>query len=239
MRNPNDSSLQAQIDELRQLLRANPLRSASVEKGRTRFYGGSELLIQDSNLTVTGTASVFGVLRVVGRALIEGLGQLVVSSMIDLLGMMRVRGGGSITVEDGGDVVVDGGMIKAGNVEIRGGKIYVADMVIDPDDNGGSVIFGDGAKVTANDGAAGVKIESGSGWAAYVAASGIRLGGDVGEASLTLVPELLTMGADRVQISADELVLGAPTGDLADVAWVMARASTGEARWIPKSDLTS
>lgn len=239
MRNPNDSALQAQINELRQLLRANPLRSASVEKGRTRYYGGSQLLIEDSNLSVTGTAEVFGILRVVGTAIVEGLGRLVVNSLIDLLGSMRVRGGGSITVEDGGDVVVDGGMIKAGNVEIRDGKIYVADMVIDPEDNGGSVIFGDGAKVTANDGAAGVKIESGAGWAAYIAANGIRLAGDVGQASVTLLPDSLAIGADRVQVSADDLVLGAPNADLIDVSHVLARTSTGEARWIPKAQMVT
>lgn len=51
-RNPNDSSLQAQIDELRTLLTANPLRSATVESDRTRFYAAANC----SSRTPTSTS---------------------------------------------------------------------------------------------------------------------------------------------------------------------------------------
>ncbi|WP_396645460.1 hypothetical protein [Microbacterium sp.] len=143
--NPNDSPLLARVERLEELLQANPLRNAAVERGMTEYYDQSILRITDSNLEVTGTAEVFGILRVVGTAIVEGLGRLVVNSLIDLLGSMRVRGGGSITVEDGGNVVVDGGMIKAGNVETRDGKIYVG--------TGASQIVIDGAtgKILAGD----------------------------------------------------------------------------------------
>lgn len=166
-RNPNDSSLQAQIDELRTLLTANPLRSASVEEGRTRYYGGSELLIEDSNLSVVGTATVTGWLRVIGRIVLEGLGILTVNGLIELLGRMRVSGGGGIAVEGGGDVVVDGGEIRVGNVVLRDGKIFVGEganqividgatgeiiaggMRINPGVNGGQIEFGDERTINA------------------------------------------------------------------------------------------
>lgn len=155
-RNPNDSSLQAQIDELRSLLTANPLRSASVEEGRTRYYGGSELLIEDSNLSVVGTATVTGWLRVIGRIVLEGLGILTVKGLIELFGRMRVSGGGGITVEGGGDIAVEGGEIRVGNVILKDGKILAGGMTINPDVNGGQIEFGDGRTINAGTGFLGI-----------------------------------------------------------------------------------
>lgn len=220
--NLNDSPLDWLVDAVMGLLRENPFESASVSNGRVRFIGG--LLLIDSG----------GTLQVVGH--LNGDGDFVWSGPWALKGEGEITGDVALT---GNLEVLDDGTIKVGNIELRDGKIYVGDMVIDPEDNGGSVIFGDGAKVTANDGAAGVKIESGSGWTAYVAANGIRLGGGVGQASATFLPNLLTLGADRVQVSADELVLAAPVADLEDVSHVLAHTSTGEARWVPVSQLTA
>lgn len=146
---PNYPSILRRLEQVEQLLRSNPLRSASVRRGVTEWKEDSNLLITDSNLKVVGTAEVFGILRVVGTVLVEGLGRLVVNSLIDLLGMMRVRGGGSITVEDGGDVVVNGGAIRAVDVEIRDGKVYIGDVVLDPSSNGGSMKFPGGPEVYA------------------------------------------------------------------------------------------
>lgn len=137
---PTYSALLRRIEELEQAVRGNPLRSASVRRGTTEWKDASTLLITDSNMKVVGTAEVFGILRVVGTVLIEGLGRLVVNSLIDLLGSMRVRGGGGISVEDGGK-------IKAGDVEIRDGKVFVAGMVLDPSDHGGKIAFPNGAEV--------------------------------------------------------------------------------------------
>lgn len=185
---------------------ASPLRSTSVTNGRTRFFG-------EESLIVIGSQLVSGFLRVTGRLIIDGLGILTVQNLIELFGSMRVRAGGDITLD--------------------GGKIYVGGMVIDPSDSGGSVTFPGGAKVTANDGAAGVKVDSGAGWTAYVAQNGIRLAGGVGQASYTMTPDTIAVGADVVRIGADELRLSAPTATAEQVTEVLARTSTGEARWIP------
>lgn len=189
-------------------------RSSSVTNGRTRFVGNESLLVQGSQkvegwLVVTGTERVTGLLEVLGR--------LVVAGALDLTGSLNV----------------DGGSITAGNVRIENGKIYAGGMVIDPDDNGGSVTFPGGAKVTANDGTPGVKVESGAGWAAYIAQNGIRFAGAIGEASFTMTPDTLAIGADTVRISADELRLSAPTAAADEVTHILGRTSSGEARWIP------
>ena len=78
---PNYPAILRRLEQVEQLLRSNPLRSASVRRGVTEWKENSTLLITDSNLEVTGTASVFGVLRVVGTAIVEGLGRLVVNSL--------------------------------------------------------------------------------------------------------------------------------------------------------------
>jgi len=143
---PNYPAILRRLEQVEQLLRSNPLRSASVRRGVTEWKENSTLLITDSNLEVTGTASVFGVLRVVGTAIVEGLGRLVVNSLIDLLGSMRVRGGGSIIVEDDGTIVVGEGDAQ---VVIDGatGRITAGDLVIDPTVSGGAVTFANGAQV--------------------------------------------------------------------------------------------
>lgn len=156
IRNPNDNVLQQILAELKELRFANPLRSTSVEKGRTRFYGGSQLLIEDSNLDVTGTATIIGTLRTVGRIILEGLGILTVNGLIELFGRMRVTGGGGITVEGGGDIEVDGGEIRIGNVILKDGKILAGGMTINPDVNGGQIEFGDGRTINAGTGFLGV-----------------------------------------------------------------------------------
>jgi len=144
---PYENPIVQILERLDALEKQNPLQNAGVARGRTRYYAGSQLLIEDSNLDVTGTATIIGWLRVIGSILLEGLGILTVNGLIDLLGRMRVRGGGGVTVEDGGDIVVEGGEIKAGDVVIRDGKVYVGDMVLDPDEHGGAIIFPNGAQV--------------------------------------------------------------------------------------------
>ncbi|KQR86742.1 hypothetical protein [Microbacterium sp. Leaf179] len=222
-RNPNDSTLQSQIDELRTLLTANPLRSASVNEGRTRYYGGSELLIEDSNLNVTGTATIVGWLRVVGRIVLEGLGILTVNGLIELLGRMRVNGGGGINVEDGGDVVVDGGEIRAGDVVIRDGKVYVGGMVLDPDTEGGALTFPNGSRLEADGDNTGARLIAGSSVANVGDVTSLRKGSTsviVSALGVTInTPsgqEILLQGAVRVPLASVPTYAGAglPAGTL-------------------------
>lgn len=229
------SEVWAAIDELR----------TSMMAGFTSITRGSLRVASEDGLIVEGTALVTGLLRVIGRVLVQGLGILEVSSLIDLTGMLRVLG--EILVPDGGKITV-------GDIRIEGGKIYVGEganqividgttgqitaggMTIDPDDAGGSILFPGGAKVTGNDGSPGVKLESGAAWAANIAQNGIRLAGDVGGASLTLTAALLALGAPRIQISADELVLGVGTiGSLSEVTHWLGRRGDGTVGWVSKS----
>lgn len=148
---PNYDYLLRRVDELEQLLRANFLRAAYVSRGVTEFADQSTLRITDSNLEVVGQALITGWLRVIGRIVLEGLGILTVNGLIDLLGSMKVRTGGGITVEDGGDIDVIGGMIRAGLVRMEGGKLYIGDVVLDPaTPNGGSLKFPGGPEVFAS-----------------------------------------------------------------------------------------
>lgn len=229
--NPNDDSLRAQIDEIRELLRARPLQATSVKAGRTRFYGGSELLIEDSNLNVTGTASIVGWLRVVGRIVLEGLGILTVNGLIELLGRMRVNGGGGITVEDGGDIDVLGGMIRAGLVRMEDGKLWIGDVVLDPSANGGSLKFPGGPEVYA-DGTTLALYSVGTGAYIEVGADELKVRGP-GINGITVNADGLQIDGARPELSTDEvvgwygkhadgyLVLVSPSvgGPLGDLSW--------------------
>lgn len=86
--NPNDPRLVKWMRQVEAFMRSNPLRRASVDRGRVRMMNGSELLVE-------------GLLTVIGQLLLEG--------------DMDVVGGGSITV--GGVVItpLGGGKIQIGS----------------------------------------------------------------------------------------------------------------------------
>lgn len=106
-----------------------------------------------------------------GQLVIDADGTLQVVGHLDGDGYFEWSGAWKFDSSDGeiaGDVTVTGdfdltGKLSAGDVLIEGGKIHVANMVIDPNDDGGSVRFPGGAKMTAHSGTAGVRVDSGSG----------------------------------------------------------------------------
>lgn len=248
LHNLNDSQLEWIVEAVLGLIRENPLESASVSDGRVRFIRG--LLRMDEGARLEGV----GTFDWTGRGSIAGDWEVLGGGVIRVGGVLiSPVGGGRIMIGQGPvGIILDGGAgtLTMGNVRMEGGKIYVGTgdrqividgatgqiiaggMVIDPEE-GGSVGFPGGAKITANDGDAGVKIDSGSGWIVYVAENGIRFGGGVGTASITLTPEMLAIGADRLQLSADELILGAPTGDISEITYWYGKNAQGEGRWVP------
>ncbi|WP_336633653.1 hypothetical protein [Microbacterium sp. MMO-79] len=129
------SEVWAAIDELR----------TSMMAGFTSITRGSLRVASEDGLIVEGTALITGLLRVIGRVLVQGLGILEVSSLIDLTGMLRVLGeilvpdGGKITV---GDIRIEGGKIYVGEgsnqivIDGASGTIIAGSMVITPDDGG-------------------------------------------------------------------------------------------------------
>ena len=204
--------VQRLIDWLKRLERrikaletAPTLQNTSVTKGRLRFIGGQLLIDEGGNLTVVGTFDVNGVATVSGRLSVEGAGVLTVSSLIDLLGDMRVR---------------------------EGGSIHVGDMIIDESD-GGSVTFPSGAKIAAFEETPGVVITSGSAPRLIVTNGSIALLQGADEASVLVDGPVARVIGDVVQINAsNRLSFGIPTGDASDaVAW-MARDATGRAFWV-------
>lgn len=187
---PNYSYLLRRLEAVEQLLRANPLRNAYVGRGMTEWGEDSTLRITDSNLEVVGAAFISGLLEVVGRLSVRGLGILDVAGLIDLAGRMRIRGGGDITVEDGGDVVVDGGQIRAGDIVIRDGKLFVGEnMVLDPTEDGGAALFSNGSKLYSNVTAIGLRKGS----------SSVTIGDTI--ASLLVGGKAITVAEDGISLT--------------------------------------
>lgn len=246
--NLNDSPIEWLVEAVLGLIRENPFESASVTDGRVRFIRGLLLLDSGARLEGVGTFDWTGPGSIAGDWEVLGGGVIRVGGVL-----ISPVGGGRIMVGQGPvGIILDGGAgtLTMGNVRLEGGKIYIGTgeqqiiidgatgqiiaggMVLDPAE-GGSVGFPGGARVMANDGDAGIKIESGSGWTVYVAESGIRFGGGLGQASVTLTPEMLALGAKRMQLSAEDIVLGAPVGSIDEITHWLGRTSTGETRWVP------
>lgn len=225
----------SELDQLRGEVRE--LR-AMVTAGFTSITRGSLRVASEDGLIVEGTALVTGLLHVIGRVLVQGLGTLEVSSLIDLSGMLRVLGeilvpeGGKITV---GDIRIEGGKIYVGaSIVIDGtsGRITAGGLTIDPEEAGGAIGFGGGARLIAADGSPGVRVQSGGAWEAVVGANGVSLKGDIGDAALTLLSDRATLGADRIQISANELVLGVGAMDRSEAVHYLGRRSDGTTGWV-------
>jgi len=209
MRNVNDDLLLQRIRDLEALFRANPLRSASVERGRVRMYGSSQLLIEGL-LSLVGTLIGSGNLDWTGPWELAGNGAI--SGDVDVTGDVEVLGGGRIRV---GNVIITpgaGGKITVGvgaaQIVIDGatGKITVGSMEITPTVDGGAVTFSNGSKLSAN--ASSVGLTKGG--------STVRIGDDT--AGLLAGSTALTVSAAGVQISPSaiptESTSGLPQGTL-------------------------
>jgi hypothetical protein len=143
------------------------LRSASVHDGRTRFVGLHSLVVE-------GSALVDGVLDVLGRIRVFGLGILEVLSLIDLLGSMRVRDGGSIDI---------------GQIKIADGKIVVGGGDSPATIENGKVSFGTGGTVEADVAVGGVKMTAGDSVVNAGTVASIRKG----ESSIIVGPDQITI----------------------------------------------
>lgn len=154
---PNYDYVLRRLEEHDQLLRANPLRSASVSRGVTEFRDYSELLITDSNMRVVGTAYVSGRLEGEGTLSWSGPvyldGSVEITNTLDVLAATRLRG--DTTIEGLtrllAELIVEG-KITVGNVILADGKIKAGGMTINPDVNGGQIDFGGGRSVNAGTG---------------------------------------------------------------------------------------
>lgn len=176
--NLNSGQLGPLIRRIENLERSLNLASSSVERGRMRFYEGSELLIQDSNLNVVGTATIRGTLKADGT--IAFTGTLTQSGPSTFTGPTNVSGDFTVTgptklngqTDIGGNTSVDGTLDIKGRSTLQndlevtgGGKIKAGGMTLDPAASGGSVVFAGGGGVQ---GTAGVVALRGSGNAGFL-----------------------------------------------------------------------
>lgn len=135
---------------------ATPLANASAGRGRVRMYDGSELLIQDSNLRVIGTAVITGTLQADGT--IKLTGTLTQSGTSTFTGPTNLNGKTTVT----GDFDVNGPTKLNGTTRITGkttlendldvtsgGKIKAGVVTVDPAHLSGAVKFDNGTHVAA------------------------------------------------------------------------------------------
>lgn len=112
--NMNTGNLKELERRIKRLERANPLSHSSLGRGRMRFYDGSELLIQNGALNVTGSATISGVLNVSGQTNLSG--QVSVTGPMNITGTTTIGGNTSIT----GELVVTGPTTLDGITDIGG-----------------------------------------------------------------------------------------------------------------------
>lgn len=160
--------------EMRQLALSTPLASASVGRGRLRFYDGSELLIEDGNLTVSGTATVTGELTGGGTFSWTGpvtlTGTTTMTGTTDLNGPVNINGAttqnGALHITGDTDVtgtltVANPGSIVAGNITIDTGGIHGPTVQLDAPDlfnvQSGLTIFSGDIQVNGNSNTTGSK----------------------------------------------------------------------------------
>lgn len=192
-----------------------------LERKVSRIYAGA--MLEQSSISNGMMRFIGGTLRLDSGALLDGegtmkwTGPVTLDGDVDITKTLKVAALTRLLAE----LIVDGG------------KITVGGMTIDAT-GGGSVQFPGGARLTANDGDDGVKIESGAGWTAYVAKNGIRFAGGIGQASVTLGPDALSLGGNLVRIAGDQVRLAVPDGDASEVVEWLGRTSGGELRWVAK-----
>lgn len=117
---------------IRRLERANPLSSSSLGRGRMRFYDGSELLIENGALNVTGSATISGVLDVSGRTNLKGqtsvTGPMEISGTTNITGNTNIMGELNVTgpttldgvTDIGGDTTITGQLDVTGDTTLSG-----------------------------------------------------------------------------------------------------------------------
>jgi hypothetical protein len=116
--NLDDDGMSEIFSRLSALENATPLSNSSVNRGRVRMYGGSELLIQDGNLTVAGAASIIG--QLIGSGLLKWTGNVLFEGPVVTDGPSTNNGDTETNGDTvmNGDLIVGTGAIKVGNMTL-------------------------------------------------------------------------------------------------------------------------
>lgn len=130
--NLNQGNMHELIRRIESLERANPLAHSSLGRGRMRFYAGSELLIENGALNVTGSATIAGLLDVTGTASISGIlnvsghttlsGDTTIAGPTGIIGELTIAGDADITgaTSISGDTDISGALNIDGPLDVRG-----------------------------------------------------------------------------------------------------------------------
>lgn len=222
--NLNSGQLAPLIRRIENLERSLSLASSSVERGRMRFYEGSELLIQDSNLNVVGTATIRGTLRADGTIAFTGTltqsgdstftgdttfeGPTDVTGNFDVTGPTKLNGetdiGGNTTVT--GDLAVEGPLDVTGTMDIKGKSTLQNDLEVK---GGGRIKVG--ANMTLNPATGGGTVEFTNG--ASIASSGtdLKLSSSNTGAALSLGTQaVMTGGASSMVMAGSSTTVTTP-----------------------------
>lgn len=128
----NTGTLRDWERRLRRLESANPLSHSSLGRGRMRFYDGSELLIENGALNVTGSARISGILDVTGTTNLKGqtsvTGPMEISGTTNITGNTNIMGELNVTgpttldgiTDIGGDTTITGLLDVTGDTTISG-----------------------------------------------------------------------------------------------------------------------
>lgn len=141
-RNLNDPNIADIFRRLKRLETNTMLASASVGRGRLRFYDGSVLLIENGALNVTGTATISGVLDVSGQTNLKGqvsvTGPMEISGTTNITGNTNILGELNVTgpttldgiTEIGGDTTITGLLDVTGDTTISGALDITGDTTV-------------------------------------------------------------------------------------------------------------
>lgn len=188
--NPNDSALEARVAALEQLLRANPLRNAAVERGMLEFYDQSMLLIRDSNMRVVGVAYVEG--RLEGEGTLSWSGPALLDGPVEITDTLRVLA--ETTLEALTKLLAElqvEGKITAGNVTVEKDKITVGGGSSPATLEDGALGFETGGKVQADATNNGIEMGVGPN-KVYVGTGAVAM--QLGGVSITITPSGVTFG---------------------------------------------
>lgn len=134
---------------LRKLESGSFLESSSISYGRMRFIGGTLMIDSGGQFVLVGTASIDGTMTINGTFLLTGSGWRIVGSgsiegPTTIVGTLQIDGDTRIT----GNLGLEGDIALTGNMSVEdGGKVLVGDMLLDPTEHGGAIIFPNGAQV--------------------------------------------------------------------------------------------
>lgn len=194
--------------EVRRLRSGIQLENSSITNGRMRFIGGTLRIDSGGRVEIVGTLEIDGNTTVSGTFDVDGPWSLdgngTITGNVTSTGTFTQNGPWALN----GTGTIAGNVTQTGNLTVSGGgKINVGtNMTLTPGTDGGSVVFGNGSKLSAN--ASSIGLTYGT--------STVRIGDST--AGLLAGSNSITVSGSGVQINLaaipTESTSGLPSGTL-------------------------